>query len=149
MLLWGADLLARKQQLGTLRRARHLFLPLLPGFAFVAMLVMLEPDLGTTCCFMLILLGLLWMVGMPLRYFVGVVAVVAAAVTVLAVTEPYRLARLTAFLTRSRTSRAPGSTRWRACTRSRPAGCSASGSGRHLQVLGAERQHRLRLRDHR
>ena len=30
MLLWGADLLARKQQLGTLRRARHLFVPLLP-----------------------------------------------------------------------------------------------------------------------
>ena len=28
MLLWGADLLARKQQLGTLRRARHLFMPL-------------------------------------------------------------------------------------------------------------------------
>ena len=36
VLLWGGDLLARKQQLGTLRRARHLFLPLVPGFAFVA-----------------------------------------------------------------------------------------------------------------
>ena len=74
MLLWGADLLARKQQLGTLRRARHLFVPLLPGFALVALLVMLEPDLGTTCCFMLILLGLLWMVGMPMRYFAIVLA---------------------------------------------------------------------------
>ena len=31
VLLWGADLLARKQQLGTLRRARHLFVPLVPG----------------------------------------------------------------------------------------------------------------------
>ncbi|MDT4916786.1 MAG: cell division protein FtsW [Pseudonocardiales bacterium] len=98
MVLWGADLLARKQQLGTLRRARHLFVPLLPGFGFVVMLVMLEPDLGTTLCFMLILLGLLWMVGMPLRYFAVVLALVAASVTLLAVAAPYRLARLTGFL---------------------------------------------------
>ena len=48
MLLWGADLLARKQQLGTLDRARHLFVPLVPGFVLIAALVMLEPDLGTT-----------------------------------------------------------------------------------------------------
>src|SRR3954469_20124958 len=45
VLLWGADLLARKQRLGTLKRARHLFVPLLPGFAFVTVLVMAEPDL--------------------------------------------------------------------------------------------------------
>jgi cell division protein FtsW len=98
MLLWGADLLARKQQLGTLRRARHLLVPLLPGFAVVSLLVMAEPDLGTTCCFMLILLGLLWMIGMPIRYFATVLILVAAAVTVFAVTAAYRLQRLTTFL---------------------------------------------------
>ncbi|MGH3266122.1 MAG: putative lipid II flippase FtsW, partial [Trebonia sp.] len=98
ILLWGADLLARKQQLGTLRRARHLFVPLLPGFVLVAGLIMLEPDLGTTLCFMLILLGLLWMVGMPARYFIGVVALVALAVTAMAVAAPYRVERLTTFL---------------------------------------------------
>jgi cell division protein FtsW len=98
LLLWGGDLLARKQQLGTLRRARHLFLPLVPGFALVTALIMLEPDLGTTLCFMLILLGLLWMIGMPARYFVAVVGVVVGAVTLLAVTAPYRLERLTTFL---------------------------------------------------
>ncbi|MGN6607836.1 MAG: FtsW/RodA/SpoVE family cell cycle protein, partial [Jatrophihabitans sp.] len=98
MLLWGADLLARKQQLGTLTRARHLFVPLLPGFAFVAGLVMLEPDLGTTCCYMLILLGLLWMIGMPLRYFTSVLLLVAGAVSLMAVTASYRFQRLTSFL---------------------------------------------------
>jgi cell division protein FtsW len=98
MLLWGADLLARKQELGTLRRARHLFLPLVPGFVIVSLLVMLEPDLGTTCCFMLILLGLLWMVGMPMRYFALVLGLVAGAITFLAVTAPYRLERLTNFV---------------------------------------------------
>ncbi|MFN2518632.1 MAG: putative lipid II flippase FtsW [Jatrophihabitantaceae bacterium] len=98
ILLWGGDLLARKQQLGTLRRARHLFVPLLPGFALVAALVMLEPDLGTTLCFMLILLGLLWMVGMPLRYFIVVVLAVTGVVSAFAVAAPYRVQRLTTFL---------------------------------------------------
>jgi cell division protein FtsW len=98
VLLWGADLLSRKQQFGTLRRARHLFIPLVPGFALVAAMVMLEPDLGTTLCFMLILLGLLWMVGTPIRYFVTVLLMVAGAVSLLAVTAAYRLERLTTFL---------------------------------------------------
>jgi cell division protein FtsW len=98
MLLWGADLLARKQQLGTLRRARHLFVPLLPGFGAVALLVMAEPDLGTTLTFMLILLGLLWTIGMPIRYFASVLLLVAGTVTAFAVTAPYRLQRLTTFI---------------------------------------------------
>ncbi|GAB2461839.1 FtsW/RodA/SpoVE family cell cycle protein [Jatrophihabitans fulvus] len=98
ILLWAADLLTRKQQLRTLKRARHLFVPLLPGFVMMIGLVMLEPDLGTTLCFMLILLGVLWMVGMPMRYFGLMLAVVALAVTVLAVVEPYRLERLTTFV---------------------------------------------------
>ena len=98
MLLWGADLLARKQQLGTLRRARHLFLPLLPGFLLIVAMVMLEPDLGTTVCFMLILLGLLWMVGMPIRYFAVLVGAIGLGITGLAVAAPYRLQRLTTFL---------------------------------------------------
>ena len=98
LLLWGADLLARKQQLGTLRRSRHLFVPLVPGFVLVAGLVMLEPDLGTTCCLVLILLGLLWMVGMPMRYFALVVAVIIAAILGLAVAAPYRWQRVISFL---------------------------------------------------
>jgi cell division protein FtsW len=98
MLLWGADLLARKQQLGTLRRARHLFLPLVPGFAVVGLLVMAEPDLGTTSCLMLVLLGLLWMVGMPIRYFAAVLALVGGAITLFAISAPYRLERLTTFM---------------------------------------------------
>jgi cell division protein FtsW len=98
MLLWGADLLARKQHMGTLRRARHLFVPLVPGFAVVSLLVMAEPDLGTTSTFMLVLLGLLWVVGMPLRYFATVLALVAGAITLFALSAPYRWERVTNFL---------------------------------------------------
>ncbi len=97
VLLWGADLLARKQHFGTLTRAKHLFVPLIPGFAFVCALVVLEPDLGTTLCFLLILLGLLWTIGTPLRYFAMILIGVAASVGALAVAAPYRLQRLTTF----------------------------------------------------
>jgi cell division protein FtsW len=98
VLLWGGDLLARKLQFGTLRRIRHLFVPLVPVLVLVALLVMLEPDLGTTCCFILILVGLLWMVGMPLRYFGVLMMVMAAAVVALAFAAPYRWQRITTFL---------------------------------------------------
>jgi cell division protein FtsW len=64
----------------------------------MVMLVMAEPDLGTTLCFMLLLLGLLWMVGLPMRYFAGLFLVIAGVVTIFAVTESYRLQRLTTFL---------------------------------------------------
>ncbi|MDQ2838162.1 MAG: putative lipid II flippase FtsW [Actinomycetota bacterium] len=98
ILIWGADLLARKETLRTLTSARHVLLPLLPGFGAMIALVMAEPDLGTSLCFMLLLLGLLWMVGLPMRYFIGLLITIAGLVTMLAVTEPYRLARLTTFM---------------------------------------------------
>ena len=97
MLLWGADLLARKAERRTLTSATHVLVPLVPAFGVVISIVMLEPDLGTTLCFLIILLGLLWTVGLPLRYFIGMLITVLAAVTILAVTEPYRLQRLTSF----------------------------------------------------
>ncbi|HEX8767858.1 MAG TPA: FtsW/RodA/SpoVE family cell cycle protein, partial [Jatrophihabitans sp.] len=43
ILLWGADLLARKESLRTLTTARHVMIPLVPGFVVVIALVMLEP----------------------------------------------------------------------------------------------------------
>jgi cell division protein FtsW len=98
LLLWGADLLARKEKLKTLTSAKHILVPLVPGFAAVIALVMLEPDLGTTLCFLLLLLGLLWMVGLPFRYFASLMVVVVGAVTLMAVLEPYRLLRLTTFM---------------------------------------------------
>jgi cell division protein FtsW len=98
ILIWGADLLARKEALKSLDSARHVLLPLVPGFAAMITLVMMEPDLGTSLCFMLLLMGLLWMVGLPLRYFTCMVLVIAGLVTLLAIAEPYRLQRLTTFM---------------------------------------------------
>jgi cell division protein FtsW len=98
ILIWGADLLARKETLKSLTRARHVLVPLVPGFAAMVALVMAEPDLGTSLCFLLILLGLLWMVGLPLRYFAGLLVLVAGAVSLLTAIEPWRVQRITTFL---------------------------------------------------
>jgi len=98
ILIWGADLLARKQSLKSLTRARHVLVPLVPGFVAMIGLVMAGSDLGTSLCFILILLALLWMVGLPLRYFGVILLGVAGAVTLLAIAQPYRVQRLTTFL---------------------------------------------------
>jgi len=96
LALWGADLLVRKHRL--LGHARHLMLPLVPVAAALAALVVLEPDLGTSLCFAMVLFGLLWTVGAPGRIFTALLLVAAAAVTALAVVEPYRMERLLHFL---------------------------------------------------
>ncbi len=91
LLLWGADLLARKEQLGQLRDARTLLIPLLPGAAILAMLVMLGDDLGTTFVLLVILLALLWVIGTPARLFAGILGMVLFALVVLVIVQPYRL----------------------------------------------------------
>ena len=96
LVLWGADLLVRKDKL--LGEWKHLFIPLLPAVGGIVVLVMLEPDMGTAIVVVSITSGLLWVVGTPLRYFGGFVAVIVGLGTLLAVTEPYRLQRLTSFL---------------------------------------------------
>jgi len=96
LALWGADLLVRKEKL--LADWRHLLVPLLPVAVVFFALVMLEPDLGTTLCMVLVVFGLLWVAGAPLRLFLGLGGCAVAAIVVLIVQEPYRLRRVTGFL---------------------------------------------------
>ena len=96
LALWGADLLVRKKKL--LGEWKHLFVPLLPVAGLICFLVMLEPDMGTTLATVSVVVALLWVVGTPLRYFAAFLAVLVTLATVLAIAEPYRMARLTAFL---------------------------------------------------
>ena len=97
-LLWGADLLARKEKLSQLDDWRQLLIPLLPGVGILAMLVMLGDDLGTTFVLLIIFLALLWIIGTPGRVFLGVLAIIGLALLVMVVVAPYRLKRLTGYL---------------------------------------------------
>jgi cell division protein FtsW len=97
LVLWGADLLARKHKLGTLDSYRRILVPLLPISLFVLALIEKEHDLGTMLVVLTIVLSLLWVVGAPLRLFVVTMLAVVAGVSYLAISEPYRLQRLLSF----------------------------------------------------
>ncbi|WP_280700009.1 putative lipid II flippase FtsW [Kitasatospora sp. GP82] len=94
LLLWGADLLARKQKGRLLDQWKHLLVPLVPGTVLLMLLIMLGGDMGTTMILIAMLFGLLWMVGAPLRLFGATLGIAAVACTALVITVPHRLDRL-------------------------------------------------------
>jgi cell division protein FtsW len=96
-LIWGADLLARKEKLGQLNDWRTLLIPLLPGAAVVALLVILGDDLGTTFLLLVILLALLWVIGTPARLFAGILGLIMFALLLLVKVAQYRSGRITGF----------------------------------------------------
>jgi cell division protein FtsW len=97
-VLWGADLLARKEKLGLLGDWRHMLVPLLPGAGLLIIFVMIGDDLGTTFILLLIFLTLLWVVGTPGRIYGGMLILMALVMLLLVVTASYRVRRLTAFM---------------------------------------------------
>ncbi len=66
--------------------------------AAVSFLLLLEPDFGATVVIVGTVMAMLFLMGVKLRYYIGLLLVVAASLTFLAVSSPYRMARLTAFL---------------------------------------------------
>jgi cell division protein FtsW len=98
LVVWGADLLARKDKLGQLADWRHMLVPLMPGTAVLCLLVMTGDDLGTTFILLVIFLALLWVIGTPGRVFVGLLILMALAMMLMIVSAKYRLGRLVGFL---------------------------------------------------
>lgn len=96
--LWGADVLARKDELKQLVEWRQLLIPLLPGCGALVLLVLMGTDLGTTMVLLTIFLALLWVVGAPGRLFVGMFALVITLATIMVAVESFRVARVTSFL---------------------------------------------------
>ncbi len=94
LVLWGADLLARKGERRLLAQWRHLLVPLVPGALLVCGLVMLGGDMGTVMILVAILFGLLWLAGAPTRLFTGVLATAAALGAFFIVSSPHRMDRL-------------------------------------------------------
>jgi cell division protein FtsW len=62
------------------------------------LLIVVEPDLGTTLVVALSIAALLVAAGMPMRYVALLAAIVAVGVILLATAQPYERARLTSFL---------------------------------------------------
>ncbi|RYE80445.1 MAG: putative lipid II flippase FtsW [Myxococcales bacterium] len=96
LVLWAAHIFARKEAL--LHKWTHIIIPVVPMAGVVAGLVVLQHDLGTALVIFAIVLGMLFVVGTPLRLFGGAISVVSVIVLALAATNAERRSRLTTFL---------------------------------------------------
>ena len=70
----------------------------MPVSALMALLIMLQPDFGTTVTSAIVLMAVLYFAGAPLWLFAVVGAGGAAAMAYLLISAPYRMARLQALL---------------------------------------------------
>jgi cell division protein FtsW len=96
LIIWGADLLARKQRL--LREWRHLLVPLLPVGILLVGLVLLGHDLGTSLVLMAIVGALLFFAGAPLRLFAVLGGAAGLVVATMSVAGGSRSARIQSWL---------------------------------------------------
>jgi cell division protein FtsW len=96
MILWGADVLARKYRL--LDQPKHLLVPFLPVSGILVLLVLFQGDAGTAVVMAFIATGILWIVGAPVRVLLALASAGVAGVVGIFVTSSVRMRRLAAFL---------------------------------------------------
>src|SRR5262249_5550151 len=96
LILFLSYHLARKQ--GQIESFWHTILPALLVCGQMAFLVVVEPDLGTAIMFVSITVGLLFLAGMPLKYFAGFGLLCLPVLYVLVMHVGYRRQRLLSFL---------------------------------------------------
>ena len=96
LIIWGADLLTRKQHM--LDTWRHLLVPLLPVAGLMVLLVLLENDVGNALVLAVIAASLLFAAGAPLRLFAALGALGVLGILLLTLAAPYRMERFTSWL---------------------------------------------------
>lgn len=67
-------------------------------FGLMAILLLMEPDYGSTFVIAVVITGMLLIAGAPWKYFVLTVLPMASLLLVLVIIEPYRMKRVTSFL---------------------------------------------------
>jgi cell division protein FtsW len=96
VLLASADLLARRAD--RMNDPARTLRPILLVYGVVALLVMRQPDMGTTIVLGCIVMAVMFVAGTPMRYMATLTAVAAGGAFVLGMAEPYRRARMMSFL---------------------------------------------------
>lgn len=61
-------------------------------------LLLLEPDFGATVVISVTTMAMLFLTGVKFRYYIGLLLIVGGCLAALAISSPYRLSRVTAFL---------------------------------------------------
>jgi len=94
LVLYAAELLGSKRSIRSIRAAA----PVILVAAVMALLVAVEPDLGTALVIAGTTTALLVAAGVPLRHLAVAAGIAAALIAIFALLEPYRRARLTSFI---------------------------------------------------
>ena len=74
------------------------FLKPMSVLALMIMLMLLEPDMGAVVVMLIAVLGMMFLGGVKLGQFVVLIAVSLSAVTLMAISQPYRMRRLVTFM---------------------------------------------------
>ena len=96
LVLYAVGVITARPQ--CVRSLREILSPLLLVAGAAIVLVAVQPDLGTALVLAFTVAAVLVAGGMPLRHLALLAAVGVVAVTIFALVEPYRRARLTAFV---------------------------------------------------
>jgi cell division protein FtsW len=96
LVVWGADLLARKDRL--LDDSKHLLIPLLPVAGVMLAMILAGGDLGTSLVLMAIVAALLFFAGARWSLLLTLAAAALGAIALLSLTTGYRMARITSWL---------------------------------------------------
>lgn len=93
LILWSAHIIERYYG-----DAKQIFFRLSIGFSLVLAIVLKGGDLGSAVVIGLILATLVYLSGAERKYIAGIIATGIAGVAMLIAIQPYRIARLTAFI---------------------------------------------------
>ncbi len=96
MVLYAADYVNRKSEdLGCLLKG---FLPITIVMALVGFLLLLQPDFGAFVVVTMLAMSILFLGGVSLKIFIGLICILAVGLYGLILTSPYRLDRVVAFM---------------------------------------------------
>lgn len=95
LVIFAADILDRR---GTKTDWKYQALPVLAVLGLLVILVMAQPDMGTTMVLVCITLAMLFTGGLPGAVMAGLVGFIASSGLLLAVVAPYRWRRMTSFI---------------------------------------------------
>lgn len=96
MIFYVSGYLVRQQD--SVRQSILGFVKPMIILGMVSVLLLMEPDFGATVVISGTVMALLFLAGVKLRYYVGLLMIVICSLAMLALSSPYRVARLTAFL---------------------------------------------------
>lgn len=95
LIVWAAHIYANKER--RLRSLHQIMVPVVPGMLLATGLVVFGRDLGTALVLFAMLMGMLWVVGAPARFFVLSLTLISLLAAGLAATDSERLARIATF----------------------------------------------------